>query len=125
MKKTILIMLGTTLLLSPMAIASGSSGSSGGFSGGSSVDPYNVTAMMKCVITEITPGGTILVRDTKSNETHRLALNSETKLSAQDKRAFDGRKRLDREDLRVGQEIKIVSRQANGEVLKVKVLKRS
>lgn len=124
MKKTIFVALASFLAISTLALASGSSGGGGATpSGGSSVDPYNVTQMMKCTITEIKDGGTIMVKDSKTGEVHPLAINYKTKLSAQNKKAFGGRKELKAADLVVGHELKIVTRQVNGEVLRVKVLK--
>ncbi len=123
MKKTIILALASFLVFSTMALASGSSGGGGAPSGGSSVDPYNVTEMMKCTVTEIKSNGTIMVKDKKTGEVHPLAVNYKTKLSAQNKRAFDGRKELKASDLAVGQQLKVVARQVNGEVLRVKILK--
>lgn len=123
MKKTIILALASFLVFSTMALASGSSGGGGVPSGGSSIDPYNVTEMMKCTVTEIKSDGTILVKDKKTGEVHPLAVNYKTKLSAQNKKAFGGRKELKASDLAVGHQLKVVTRQVNGEVLRVKVLK--
>lgn len=123
MKKTILLALASLLVFSTAALASGSSGGGGAPTAGSSVDPYKVTEMMKCTITEIKSSGTIMVKDKKTGEVHPLAINYKTKLSAQNKKAFGGRKELETSDLAVGQELKVVTRQVNGEVLRVKVLK--
>ena len=103
------------------ALASGSSGGPG--VSASSVDPHLVTEMLKCVVTEIKPDGTVMVRDKKAETEHVLALDRDTKISAQDKKAFGGRKELERGDLEVGQRLKVVMRQTNGEVLRVKILK--
>ncbi|MEM7354790.1 MAG: hypothetical protein AAF657_28535 [Acidobacteriota bacterium] len=126
MKKTVLIALTSFLCLSTLALASGSSGGGGSIpSGGTSVDPYNVTQMMKCVVTEIRPDGTVIVRDNKAETVHPLAVNSKTKFSAQSKKEFNGRKQIELSDLKVGHELKVVKRQVNGEVLRVKVLKKA
>ena len=121
MKKAILIVLAASLLCSTLAMASGSSGSSGVPS--ASHDPYTVTEVMKCVITEIKPDGTVVVRDKKKETEHSLVFNFKTKFSAQDKAAFGGRKQLEAKDLKVGQQIKVTQRKVNGEVLRIKVLK--
>ncbi len=124
MKKTIILALASLLVFSTMALASGSSGGGGGApAGGSSVDPYKVTEMMKCTVTEIKSSGTIMVKDKKTGEVHPLAVNYKTQLSAQNKKAFGGRKELKASDLAVGHELKVVMRQVNGEVLRVKILK--
>ncbi len=125
MKKVLLMFAATSLLASTLALASGSSGSSGVPSGGSSVDPYKVTETMKCVVTEIKPDGTVMVRDSKKETSHILSFSHSTKLSAQDKKAFGGRKELEIADLQVGQHLKVVQRQANGEVLRIRVLKKT
>ncbi len=127
MKKVNFIVLASILCFSSIGLASGSSGSSGipsgGPSGGSSIDPYKVTVAMKCVVTEIKADGTVVVRDAKQSTTHVLTVNDQTKFSARDKKAFAGRKELRVSDLKVGHELKVVKRQVNGEVLRVKVLK--
>ena len=88
MKKALFLVLASSLVFSTLALASGSSGGGGApTGGGSSVDPYQVTEMMKCIVTAIKPDGTILVKDKKSGEVHRLAVNYKTKLSAQNKKA--------------------------------------
>ena len=121
MKKTILIVLASTLLVATATLASGSSG--GVPAGASSVDPYQVTEMMKCIVTEIKADGTVMVRDRKASTAHALAVNAKTRFSARDKKAFGGRKALQVSDLKVGQELKVVKRQVNGEILRVKILK--
>ena len=123
MKKTIVLALASFLVFSTLALASGSSGGGGVPSGGSAVDPFQVTEMMKCTVTEIKSDGTIMVKDKKTGDVHPLAVNYKTKLSAQNKKAFGGRKELKASDLAVGHELKVVTRQVNGEVLRVKVLK--
>ena len=64
-----------------------------------------------------------MVKDKDTGKVHPLALNYKTKLSAQNKKAFGGRKELEASDLAVGQKLKVVTRQVNGEVLRVKILK--
>ncbi|MEM7587931.1 MAG: hypothetical protein AAF560_31370, partial [Acidobacteriota bacterium] len=86
---------------------------------------YKVTETLKCVITEIKPDGTVVVRDKKQETTHALAINKNTRFTAQSKKEFGGRKELKVADLKVGQELKVVKRQVNGEVLRVRVLKSS
>ena len=94
-------------------------------SGGGSVDPYKVTEMMKCIITEIKADGTIMVRDSKTEEVHPLALKYDTKLTAQDKKAFDGRKKLGFADLRAGQTVKVTFYVADGAIRTITVLERA
>ena len=125
MKKTLLLALVLSLFLVPVVLGSGSSGPSGVPAGASSVDPYKVTETMKCVVTKIEANGTVVVRDSKHETSHVLALSHNTTLSAQDKKAFGGRKALEVSDLEVGHLLKVVQRQVNGEVLKIKVLKAS
>ncbi len=64
-----------------------------------------------------------MAKDRKTGEAHPRAVSYKTKLTAQNKKAFDGRKELKASDLAVGHELKVVMRQVNGEVLRVKVLK--
>ncbi len=123
MKKILLLALASFLVCSTLALASGSSGGSGRPPAASAVDPYQVTETMKCTVTEIKENGMIMVKDSKTGKVHPLAISHKTKLTAQDKKAFGGRKEIEAADLAVGHELKVVNRQVNGEVLKVKVLK--
>ena len=124
MKKAIFLVCVLSLLLATQVMASGSSG---GYSGGGSASSgsMTVTQTHKCIITYIRADGTVMVQDKPGAPEHPLRFSKKTKLSAQDKKQFDGRKKLDVADLKVGQELKVTHRPASGEVLKIKVLKAS
>lgn len=128
MKKRLLIALAPLLLFSSMStsvLASGSSGRGGGGPsfGGSSVDPFLVTETIKGVVTAIDRHGILTVRSRKTKKTLRFQVHEKTDLTAQDKGAFGGRKKLGPSDLAVGQQLKIVIREFNGKLLRIKVLK--
>ena len=123
MRKAILFVLASSFLFSFQALASGSSGAPS--SAGVPRDPLTVTETMKCVVTAIREDGTVMVRDKPGAPEHPLLLTAKTKVSAQDKQAFDGRKKLELADLEVGQMLRVTHRPATGETVKIKVLKQS
>ena len=125
MKKALFATLALSLLLTPQLLASGSSGTPGPTAAPAARDPLTVTATMKCTITTIKEAGTIMVRDGQGEPEHAMDVDHRTRVMAQDKNAFDGRKKLKIADLAVGQELKVTHRPATGEVLRIKVLKKS
>ncbi len=124
MKKAIFFVLALSLLLSTQVMASGSSGGSSGAPSASSQDPLTITETLKCVVTAVKGNGIIMVRDKEGEPEHAVVIRKDTKLTAQDKKAF-GRKKLDFADLKVGQKLKVSHRPATGQVMSVKVLKAS
>ena len=123
MKKFLLVLFAASFFGPGMAMASGSVGLPQGAP--AAVDPLTVTETMKCRITAIEADGTILVQDEGSEESHPLAYGQKTRITAQRKKDFDGRRKLELSDLAVGQNLKVTHRPATGEVLQVKVLKKS
>ena len=120
MKKTLLIGLASLLVASTVTLASGSSGSSGV---PPASDPYTTTATAECIVAGIKEDGTVLVRPKDCEEIFRLALTDKTHFSAANKKDFGGRKKIKVIDLKVGHHLKVVTKAASGEVLRVKVLK--
>ena len=125
MKKAIFLTLSLSLLLTTQVMASGSSGVPSGAPSGSSVDPLTVTETMKCKVTGVQPDGTILVVDEGKTLEHKLKHNFKTKVVAQDKKAFGGRKKIEIADLKEGHMLKVTVKPATGEVVRIKVLKAS
>ena len=124
MKKIHLVLLLLALLLPSLALASGTSAGSDPYGSpfGDDVDALKATRSLKCTVISIQDGGVVLVRDDDSKEVMKLAYDKKTTVRAQDKNAFDGRKKLEIADLAVGHRIKVLHRPATGEVLTVKVL---
>ena len=122
MKKCLLVLLALFCLGVAPAFASGSTGLPK--AAPMPVDPLTVTEVMKCRITAIEDDGTILVQDEGAEDTHPLAYNQRTRFTAQRKKDFDGRRKLELGDLAVGQMLKVTHRPATGEILQVKVLKK-
>jgi hypothetical protein len=81
-----------------------------------------VTAHLKCTITELRPGQVLRILDEETEQVHLLEFTPSIPLEAKNKKTFDGRKRLDYEDLAIGQRIKITYKIATNEILKIKVL---
>lgn len=86
-------------------------------------DPLLVTQTMKCEVLEIADRGQVKIRDPKTQEVSWILVTEDTKVTAQDKKAFDGRRKLERTDLAEGQTLRITHRPNTGEVVKIKVLR--
>lgn len=124
MKKTACIALTLALSLSGSALfASGSSAPPTASVPQASVNPLLVTETMKCRVTEVAERGQVKIKDPKTSEESWIQVTEDTKLVAQDKKAFDGRRKLVHTDLEVGQLLRITHRPNTGEVVKVKVLR--
>lgn len=86
-------------------------------------NPLLVTETMKCEVLEIAERGQVKIRDPKTQEVSWILVTEDTKLLAQDKKAFDGRRKLEHTDLAEGQVLRITHRPNTGEVVKIKVLR--
>lgn len=123
MKKIVLIAVTVLIATTGAAFASGTSYPSAATVG--EQDPMLVTKSMKCLVLDIAPSGELKIQDPKSEEVSWIRLSDDTKLRAQDKKAFNGRKKLEPSDLQVGQMLRITHRPHDGAVLKIKVLRQS
>ena len=90
-----------------------------------SPDPMTVTKTIKCLVLEVGPTGALKIQNPKTEEVSWIRLSDDTKLRAQDKKAFDGRKKLEANDLQAGQMLRITHRPHDGAILKIKVLRQS
>ena len=127
MKRTTLTLSFVSLLLgfgAGAALASGSSYPAAATA--PAEDPMLVTESMKCRVVEIRAEENALkIQDPKTEKTSWITLDEDTRLLAQDKKAFDGRKKLEFADLENGQLLRIQHRPNTGQVLKIKVLRES
>ena len=120
MKKATLTALTLLLLCSSHALASSSSSSGAATS---SFEALDVTETVRVVVSEIRPDGQIIVRDLKKETAMLLPYDKKTRIYAQNKKEFDGRRKLAASDLKVGHQLKVTYRPGSGEIVKVKVLK--
>lgn len=88
-------------------------------------DPMLVTQTLKGRVLEVAPSGALKIQNPKTEEVGWIRLSEDTQLRAQDKKAFDGRKKLDPSDIQVGHLLRITHRPHDGAILKVKVLRQS
>lgn len=88
-------------------------------------DPTQVTETMKCEVIAIAEGGKVKIKDPKTQEESWIVIHEDTKLVAKNKKAFDGRKKLDPTDVAVGQLLRITHRPHTGEVVRIKVLDKA
>ncbi len=87
--------------------------------------PPDVTRSGKLVVKEINPNGTVVFFDTEKEESVAIQLTEKVELSAQKKKDFGGRKKLEFADLKVGQIVKLRYRTSDGEILSVKIIGQS
>lgn len=120
MKKVTLIAIVLCLLGSGLAWGSGSSGVPGS---SASAPPTPVTQTIKCEVVQVKDGQVYVVAD-RDNRPFILPLDEDTKITAQDKKAFDGRKKLVVEDLQVGQALRVTTVPTTRQVVRVRVLKK-
>ena len=71
------------------------------------IDALTVTQSRLCIVTEIRADGTVLIRDGEDKPEHPLPYSKKTRFIAQDKKQFDGKKKLAVADLKVGHELKV------------------
>lgn len=86
--------------------------------------PTEVTTSMKCLIHEISENRTLVLIDEGDEQPHRIHLSSKVPLTAQVKKDFEGRKKLDFGDLEIGQRVKVTFTTDTGEIVRMKVLKK-
>ena len=120
LRSIVVIALAVALLAPVTALASGTSYPSAATA---SSEPLLVTKSLKCRLVEIGPEASFKIVDPDSELETWIRLSEETNLRAQDRKAFDGRRKLELSDLAVGQMLRINYRPETGEILKVKVLR--
>ena len=87
-------------------------------------DPLLVTKSLKVRVLEVRADqNAIRILDPKTEKEGWLQIDEDTNLRAQDRKAFDGRRKLEFADLQAGQTLRIQHRPQTGEVLKIKVLR--
>jgi hypothetical protein len=85
--------------------------------------PTEVTQTLKVRLTEVLATGKVRVVDPEEEREHVLHLGDTVEIRAQDKRMFDGRKKLTLADLRTGHQLKLTFLAEDGRLLRILVLK--
>ncbi|MCG8454685.1 MAG: hypothetical protein MI919_00280 [Holophagales bacterium] len=93
--------------------------------GPSASDQASVTQTLKCSVLEVRADGALKLRDLDTEHEGWIRVTEKTKIRAKNKRAFDGRKKLDFEDLSPGQVVKVTTLTQTGELVRLKVLEGS
>ncbi|REJ73873.1 MAG: hypothetical protein DWQ36_10420 [Acidobacteria bacterium] len=87
-------------------------------------DPAVATVVVDAVIARITAEGTLVLRpEEEGAEPIELRLPEEVRIRAQRKKDFDGRRKLEFADLRVGQRLRLTVLPAENRLVGVTVLK--
>ena len=124
MRRLILLAACAALLLPASALlASGSSGAAIPAGDSYGEKPFAVTKSMKCTVLEVREGGIVKVQDDASGKIELVQLNEKVPIKAQDKKAFDGRKKLQVADLQEGHRILVTKRTDANVIVRIKVLK--
>ncbi|HEX4956339.1 MAG TPA: hypothetical protein VF017_23375 [Thermoanaerobaculia bacterium] len=84
--------------------------------------PFVVTQRLKAEITGVEGEAALMLKDAEGRN-FRVALDESIRLVAQDKKRFDGRKKLRPADLAAGQQVQVLYRVEPFQVLEIKVLK--
>ena len=119
--KSLILVLAAALLAPSLAFASGIEVPGAIREPFPEQDPMVVTQKLKCVVVNIEDDGTLLVEDDRGR--HRIAYDADLKVFPQDKRQFDGRKKLSMDDIEVGHRIKVTVRPAAREIVSIQVLR--
>jgi hypothetical protein len=85
--------------------------------------PTEVTQTLKVHVTELLGPGKLRVVDPEEEREHVLQLGDTLEIRAQDKKMFDGRKKLTLGDLRPGHQLKLTFLAEDGRLLRILVLK--
>ncbi len=84
--------------------------------------PFIVTERLKAEVVGVDGESALTLKDAEGRQ-FRVALDESIRLVAQDKKRFDGRKKLRPEDLAAGQQVQVLYRVEPFQVLEIKVLK--
>ena len=90
--KSVMILAMALMFCSSALWASGSSYSA--VTAAPATDPTQVTETIKCRVTAVEDIGRVKIQDSKTEEEAWILIDSTTRLIAQDKKAFEGRKKL-------------------------------
>ncbi len=120
--KTLIALLATMILTAPAWASTSSTPSAARDSEFPSSS--QVTKTVTVVVKEVGADNKLRLFDVRSEEELVIQLADTVKVKAQDKTAFDGRKKLEVSDLAKGQRLKMTYRTDDGQILQVKVLKR-
>lgn len=90
---------------------------------GDGTSPTEVTRTMKVHLTEVIGDGKFRVVDPEEEREHVLQLGETVEIKAQDKKMFDGRRKLALGDLRAGHTLKLTFLAEDGRLLRILVLK--
>jgi hypothetical protein len=91
-------------------------------SGGGGPFPNEITRTMNCEIRRILEPGVVELYDPESKRLHQIRLSDRIELTAQRKKDFGGRKKLEFGDLKSQQSVKVTFRPSDGQILRIKVV---
>ncbi len=87
------------------------------------IDAHMLIGYRVCRVTEVREARTLVLFDEGDGQEHVISLDPKLKIRAQSKRQFDGRRKLQFEDLAVGQRLKVNFRKSDGGIVGIDVLK--
>lgn len=89
---------------------------------GSGPFPNEITRTMTCEVRRILEPGVVELYDPDSERLHQVRLSKDVELTAQRKKDFGGRKKLEFADLESRQTVKVTFRPSDGRILRIKVV---
>lgn len=90
------------------------------------IDPSTVTATAKLTVRKVeNDPDRVYLYDSESEKTHVVVLTEKTRLTARRKKDFDGRRKLDFDDLATGQTLKVTYRVDDGRITSIQILEKA
>ncbi len=86
-------------------------------------DPATATIVVKATVTAVDTGRLLSLRPEKEDIVVQVEIDEKVRIRAQDKKEFDGRRRLMFDDLAVGQRLRVTVLPAQEKVVSLVVLK--
>lgn len=122
MKRTLALLLFTFFLAPTLTFSSTpTGGQTGNTKDGLSAS--DVTASARLIVRRVeTEPNRIYLFDPEAEETHVVLISDKTRLSARRKKDFDGRRKLEFDDLAQGQTLKITYRLDDGKITSIQVV---
>lgn len=121
----------TTLALAALLVLAGSAVAStptGGQTGNTKdgLSPSEVIGHAKLTVRNLaSEPNRLYLFDPETEKTHVVVLSDKTKLTARRKKDFEGRRKLEFDDLAVGQTLKVSYRLDDGRITSIQVLERA
>ena len=113
----------TLLMALPSAVLALSSNSRNPPSAGDVRDSAFATQVLKCLVTKVEPGGIVHLLPEKAEVAVAVPIDEKVRIRAQNRKEFDGRRKLSVSDLRKGQRLRVSFMPQQERIVSLVVLK--